>query len=193
MLCFMRTTTDPSLMLQLPLMVTAQVDLVLVLITVLSLWTRLCHLSYPNAVVFDEVYYGQFVSLYMKRVFFIDDSGPPLGHMILALGVYLGGFDGNFVEQNWSRVSLQRECLDSAVPACSVWSSLCSPGLSVDFGVKILSPLCSGSCTAVIAGELPDCPITLHVTGVRSHLLRAVGLFLLPVLLQRSQQVRVTF
>lgn len=41
--------------------------------------------------------------------------------------------------------------------------------------------------------ELPDCPITLHVTGVRSHLLRAVGLFLLPVLLQRSQQVRVTF
>ena len=35
---------------------------------------------------FDEVYYGQFVSLYMKRVFFIDDSGPPLGHMILALG-----------------------------------------------------------------------------------------------------------
>lgn len=35
---------------------------------------------------FDEVYYGQFVSLYMKRVFFIDDSGPPLGHMILSLG-----------------------------------------------------------------------------------------------------------
>lgn len=35
---------------------------------------------------FDEVYYGQFVSLYMKRVFFIDESGPPFGHMILALG-----------------------------------------------------------------------------------------------------------
>jgi len=35
---------------------------------------------------FDEVYYGQFVSLYMKRIFFVDDSGPPLGHMLLALG-----------------------------------------------------------------------------------------------------------
>ena len=35
---------------------------------------------------FDEVYYGQFVSLYMKRVFFVDESGPPLGHMILAFG-----------------------------------------------------------------------------------------------------------
>jgi dolichyl-phosphate-mannose-protein mannosyltransferase len=35
---------------------------------------------------FDEVYYGQFVSLYTKQVFFIDESGPPLGHMILAFG-----------------------------------------------------------------------------------------------------------
>lgn len=35
---------------------------------------------------FDEVYYGQYISLYMKRVFFFDGSGPPLGHMLLALG-----------------------------------------------------------------------------------------------------------
>lgn len=35
---------------------------------------------------FDEVYYGQFVSLYMKRIFFVDDSGPPFGHMLLAFG-----------------------------------------------------------------------------------------------------------
>lgn len=112
-----------SEMLQLPLVVTAQVDLLLVLVSLLAFWTRLSHLNYPNAVVwvdlfhtpehhvhphtnlrtklhsvinwffipwplcrFDEVYYGQFVSLYMKRVFFIDDSGPPLGHMILASG-----------------------------------------------------------------------------------------------------------
>lgn len=67
----------------------------------------------------------------MKRVFFIDDSGPPLGHMILALGgqyshsvtcavfgitplpvtvcvcfaAYLGGFDGNFA---WNRIGAGR-------------------------------------------------------------------------------------
>uniref|UniRef100_A0A3Q2T130 dolichyl-phosphate-mannose--protein mannosyltransferase n=1 Tax=Fundulus heteroclitus TaxID=8078 RepID=A0A3Q2T130_FUNHE len=91
----------------LPLLVTAQVDLVLVLVSLLSLWTRLSRLSYPSSVVFDEVYYGQFVSLYMKRVFFIDDSGPPLGHMILALGAYLGGFDGNFV---WNRIGAEYPC-----------------------------------------------------------------------------------
>lgn len=32
------------------------------------------------------MYYGQFVSLYAKRIFFVDDSGPPLGHALLALG-----------------------------------------------------------------------------------------------------------
>ncbi|XP_054629730.1 protein O-mannosyl-transferase 1 isoform X2 [Dunckerocampus dactyliophorus] len=100
-------------MLQLPLVVTARVDLVLLLLSLLAFWTRLTRLSYPNAVVFDEVYYGQFVSLYMKRIFFIDDSGPALGHMILALGAYLGGFDGNFM---WNRIGAEYPC------SVSVWS-----------------------------------------------------------------------
>ncbi|TDG95826.1 hypothetical protein EPR50_G00244880, partial [Perca flavescens] len=114
-------------MLQLPLVVTAEVDLVLLLVSFLSLWTRLTQLGYPNNVVFDEVYYGQFVSLYMKRVFFIDDSGPPLGHMILALGAYLGGFDGNFV---WNRIgaeypsSVSVVCLRLLPALCG---SLCVP------------------------------------------------------------------
>ncbi|XP_029018976.1 protein O-mannosyl-transferase 1 isoform X2 [Betta splendens] len=98
------STKEASVMLQLPLLVTAQVDLVLLLVSAFAFWTRLGHLSYPNAVVFDEVYYGQFVSLYMRRVFFVDDSGPPLGHMILALGAYLGGFDGNFA---WNRIGAE--------------------------------------------------------------------------------------
>lgn len=54
------------------------------LYVLLSVCTHLIQLSVCFS--FDEVYYGQFVSLYMKRVFFIDESGPPLGHMILALG-----------------------------------------------------------------------------------------------------------
>lgn len=38
-------------MLHLPLVVTARLDLVLVLVTLLSLWTRLSGLGYPVAVV----------------------------------------------------------------------------------------------------------------------------------------------
>ncbi|XP_068617129.1 protein O-mannosyl-transferase 1 [Brachionichthys hirsutus] len=116
-------------MLQLPLVVTFQVDLLLVLVTLLSLWTRLTSLGYPNAVVFDEVYYGQFVSLYMKRVFFVDDSGPPLGHMILAFGAYMGGFDGNFV---WNRIGAE---YPSTV---SVWS------------LRFLPALCGALCVPLL-------------------------------------------
>lgn len=116
-------------MLQLPLVVTAQVDLVLVLVSVLAFWTRLSRLSYPNAVVFDEVYYGQFVSLYLKRVFFVDDSGPPLGHMILALGAYLGGFDGNFA---WNRIGAE---YPSSV---CVWS------------LRVLPALCGSLCVPLV-------------------------------------------
>uniref|UniRef100_A0A3Q3FM66 Protein O-mannosyl-transferase 1 n=1 Tax=Labrus bergylta TaxID=56723 RepID=A0A3Q3FM66_9LABR len=118
-----------SMMLQLPLVVTAQVDLVLLLVSLLAFWTRLSHLSYPNAVVFDEVYYGQFVSLYMKRVFFVDDSGPPLGHMILALGAYMGGFDGNFV---WNRIGAE---YPSTV---SVWT------------LRLLPALCGALCVPMV-------------------------------------------
>ncbi|XP_047238012.1 protein O-mannosyl-transferase 1 isoform X3 [Girardinichthys multiradiatus] len=116
-------------MLQLPLLVTAQLDLVLVLVSLLSLWTRLGRLSYPSSVVFDEVYYGQFVSLYMKRIFFVDDSGPPLGHMILALGAYLGGFDGNFV---WNRIGADYPC------SVSVWS------------LRLLPALCGALCVPLV-------------------------------------------
>uniref|UniRef100_A0A669EEY5 Protein O-mannosyl-transferase 1 n=1 Tax=Oreochromis niloticus TaxID=8128 RepID=A0A669EEY5_ORENI len=118
-----------SEMLQLPLVVTAQVDLLLVLVSLLAFWTRLSHLSYPNAVVFDEVYYGQFVSLYMKRVFFIDDSGPPLGHMILAFGAYLGGFDGNFV---WNRIGAEYPT------TVNVWS------------LRLLPALCGALCVPLV-------------------------------------------
>ncbi|MGH0138746.1 UNVERIFIED_CONTAM: hypothetical protein FKN15_019306 [Acipenser sinensis] len=89
---------------KLPITVKAELDLVLVAVTAMGLATRLWGITYPAAVVFDEVYYGQFTSLYMKNIFFIDDSGPPLGHMILAFGAFLGGFDGNFV---WNRIGAE--------------------------------------------------------------------------------------
>uniref|UniRef100_A0A8C0GFQ0 Protein O-mannosyl-transferase 1 n=1 Tax=Chelonoidis abingdonii TaxID=106734 RepID=A0A8C0GFQ0_CHEAB len=69
-----------------PVVVTAEINMNLVALTVMGLVNRFWALSYPRAVVFDEVYYGQFVSLYMKRIFFVDDSGPPFGHMLLAFG-----------------------------------------------------------------------------------------------------------
>uniref|UniRef100_A0A8D0HI81 Protein O-mannosyl-transferase 1 n=1 Tax=Sphenodon punctatus TaxID=8508 RepID=A0A8D0HI81_SPHPU len=104
-----------------PLVVTAEINVNLVTLTVMGLISRMWALSYPRAVVFDEVYYGQFVSLYMKRIFFVDDSGPPLGHMLLAFGGYLGGFDGNFL---WNRIGAE---YSANVP---VWSLRLLPALA---------------------------------------------------------------
>ncbi|MFT7805001.1 protein O-mannosyl-transferase 1 isoform X1 [Arapaima gigas] len=154
-----------------PPAVAVDVDLVLVAVTVLALLTRLWGIQFPKAVVFDEVYYGQFVSLYMKQLFFIDDSGPPLGHMILALGggycwlyitsfplpdefvltclvffclAYLGGFDGNFL---WNRIGAE---YSSNVPVFSMRvipalaGALCVPlgyQLIVELGCSYLTAL----------------------------------------------------
>ncbi|XP_023676528.2 protein O-mannosyl-transferase 1 isoform X1 [Paramormyrops kingsleyae] len=130
--------------IKLPIMVKADVNLVLVALTLMGLVTRLCGINFPKAVVFDEVYYGQFVSLYMKQLFFIDESGPPLGHMILALGAYLGGFDGNFV---WDRIGAE---YTSNVP---VWSLRVIPALAgalcVPLGYQVMVELRYSHLTAV--------------------------------------------
>ncbi|XP_059116028.1 protein O-mannosyl-transferase 1 isoform X1 [Peromyscus eremicus] len=132
-----------------PLVVTADINLNLVALTSLGLLTRLWQLSYPRAVVFDEVYYGQYISFYMKRVFFLDDSGPPFGHMLLALGGYLGGFDGNFL---WNRIGAE---YSSNVP---VWSLRLPPALagalSVPMAYQIVLELHFSHCAAMGAALL---------------------------------------
>ncbi|XP_058015643.1 protein O-mannosyl-transferase 1 isoform X8 [Ahaetulla prasina] len=119
-----------------PIVFSVEINVNLVVLTVVGLISRLWALSYPRAVVFDEVYYGQFLSLYMKRIFFIDDSGPPFGHMLFALGGYLGGFDGNFL---WNRIGAE---YSSNVP---IWALRLLPavagGLCVPLAYQILVEL----------------------------------------------------
>lgn len=55
--------------------------------------TRFYALDEPHHIVFDELHYGRYASLYLKRTFFFD-SHPPLGKQLLALAAYTAGFDG---------------------------------------------------------------------------------------------------
>ncbi|XP_032993468.1 protein O-mannosyl-transferase 1 [Lacerta agilis] len=104
-----------------PIVFSVEINMNLVVLAVLGLLSRLWALTYPRAVVFDEVYYGQFLSLYMKRIFFVDDSGPPFGHLLLAFGGYLGGFDGNFL---WNRIGAEYN------PTVPVWALRLLPALA---------------------------------------------------------------
>ncbi|XP_062938013.1 protein O-mannosyl-transferase 1 isoform X3 [Cynocephalus volans] len=132
-----------------PVVVTTDINLNLVALTGVGLLSRLWQLTSPRAVVFDEVYYGQYISFYMKRIFFLDDSGPPFGHMLLALGGYLGGFDGNFL---WNRIGAE---YSSNVP---VWSLRLLPALagalSVPMAYQIVSELHFSHCAAMGAALL---------------------------------------
>lgn len=70
------------------------IDPILCAISLLSFATRFAYLEHPRAVVFDELHYVKFITLYAKRIFFFDPQ-PPLGKQLLALVANLIGFQGD--------------------------------------------------------------------------------------------------
>ncbi|KAM6170675.1 protein O-mannosyl-transferase 1 isoform 5-T5 [Rhynchocyon petersi] len=107
----------------------------------------------------------------MKRIFFLDGSGPPFGHMLLALGGYLGGFDGNFL---WNRIGAE---YSNNVP---VWSLRLLPALAGAFSVpmayQIVLELNFSHCTAMGAALLMLIENAL-ITQSRLILLESVLIF----------------
>ncbi|KAF5281576.1 hypothetical protein FQA39_LY05111 [Lamprigera yunnana] len=75
--------------------VTCELDLISIFLFIVSLATRMYKLQEPKNVVFDELHYGKYVSLYMRNTFFFD-SHPPLGKQLVAAIAYVAGFDGKY-------------------------------------------------------------------------------------------------
>ncbi|XP_042334681.1 protein O-mannosyl-transferase 1 [Sceloporus undulatus] len=154
-----------------PIVLSVEINVSLAVLAVLGFISRLWTLSYPRAVVFDEVYYGQFLSLYMKRIFFVDDSGPPFGHMVLAFGGYLGGFDGNFL---WNRIGAE---YSSNVP---VWALRLLPAIAgalcVPLSYQILVEL-HFSHTVALGGAFLILLENSLITQSRLMLLESVLIF----------------
>uniref|UniRef100_A0A1B0DMS8 Protein O-mannosyltransferase 1 n=1 Tax=Phlebotomus papatasi TaxID=29031 RepID=A0A1B0DMS8_PHLPP len=63
--------------------VSIEMDLVAWTLFLLAFLTRTFRLSQPRDVVFDELHYGKYVSMYMRNTFFFDQH-PPLGKQIVA-------------------------------------------------------------------------------------------------------------
>ncbi|XP_064613330.1 protein O-mannosyl-transferase 1-like [Liolophura sinensis] len=74
--------------------VNCRVDIVQILLFAVSLVTRTWQLTLPRAVVFDELHFSKFVSLYVQKIFFFDYH-PPLGKMLLAAVASYVGYHGN--------------------------------------------------------------------------------------------------
>lgn len=70
------------------------IDPIFFAIFITSFATRYYKIEHPRAVVFDELHYIKFITLYAKRIFFFDPQ-PPLGKQLLSIVAYLAGFDGD--------------------------------------------------------------------------------------------------
>lgn len=75
--------------------ITFEIDLISCTLFVVALCTRFYRLSEPNNIVFDELHYGKYVSLYLKRTFFFDQH-PPLGKQLISAVANFVGYNGNF-------------------------------------------------------------------------------------------------
>merc|ERR1711962_66376 len=89
------SNTQPRIQANHPFSMDVKVDGMAILLLLAGLFTRLVRLESPKHVVFDEMRYGKYASLYLKNTFFFD-ANPPLGKMLIALAGYLAGFDGRF-------------------------------------------------------------------------------------------------
>ncbi|KAF8788583.1 Protein O-mannosyltransferase 1 like protein [Argiope bruennichi] len=67
-----------------------EIDAAALTMFVIAICTRMWRLEDPKSIVFDELHYGKFASMYMKRTFFFD-SHPPLGKQLELLLVTLLG------------------------------------------------------------------------------------------------------
>lgn len=72
-----------------------ELDGISIILFVIAYITRTFSLSLPRDIVFDELHYGKYASLYNKNTFFFDQH-PPLGKQLIAAATSLAGISGNY-------------------------------------------------------------------------------------------------
>nr|CAA65194.1 rotated abdomen protein [Drosophila melanogaster] len=78
-----------------PFTVNLRIDLFSWTLFLLTFGTRFYKLATPPHIVFDELHYGKYISMYMRNIFFFDQH-PPLGKTVIAGTGHLAGYDGNY-------------------------------------------------------------------------------------------------
>ncbi|OWR41554.1 hypothetical protein KGM_211166 [Danaus plexippus plexippus] len=125
-----------------------EIDVVFLLLLLLALATRLYKLEEPNYIVFDELHYGRYVTLYTKGIFFFD-AHPPLGKQLLYLAGQWAGYNGNFT---FDRIGSP---YSDSVPirALRLVPAVCG-SLLVPVTYQLMLEICTYQFTAILAAAL---------------------------------------
>lgn len=110
---------------KLPELTTSDCFLVMFL-TIATLINRFWKIEYPNSVVFDEVYFGNFTNYYIKGSFYFDIH-PPLAKLLMFFIAKYGEYNGTieFSKKTWHPYESIDYVLLRITPA--FFSAFCSP------------------------------------------------------------------
>ena len=95
-------------------------------ITTTSFITRLWNLQTPNAVVFDEVHFGNFTNWYSLSEYFFDIH-PPLGKLVMFLFANLSEYKGDIDFEGRYGRSYENDDYITLRLTPAIFSSLCAP------------------------------------------------------------------
>jgi len=118
--------------------------IVIMIIWLISLFTRCYMIKNPSFVCFDETFFGNFTNYYIHKKYFIDIH-PPLGKLILFWGSRIVGYDGS-IEFGVTGNGLTNSIYISLRLIPAVFASLCPPLLyafSRTFGFSITASITS--------------------------------------------------
>ena len=119
----------------------------LVFITTFSFATRFWIIQHPNAVTFDEIYFGNFTNYYITGSYFYDIH-PPFSKMLMALFAYISDYDGTIdFEDNFAFEYPSEDYITLRLTP-AFFSSLCAPL------IYLTIRLSSFSHTAAFVGSL---------------------------------------
>ncbi|KAI5632592.1 dolichyl-phosphate-mannose-protein mannosyltransferase domain-containing protein [Phthorimaea operculella] len=125
-----------------------EMDVICLILLFFALGTRLYNLDEPRHIVFDELHYGRYVTLYTKGVFFFD-AHPPLGKQLLYLAGRAAGYDGNFTFDKIGSAYTDNVPITALrlVPAVA-------GSLLVSVTYQLMKEICYNHWTAILAGLL---------------------------------------
>ena len=116
----------------------------LLILTIISFYTRLYRIAFPSSISFDEVHFGNFSSWYINHRFHFDIH-PPLAKMIMGLIGAMTQYEGNinFGIRDSNDYTINEHFYVSQRITCGIFSSMVAPLLFCACRCLHLSSSCS--------------------------------------------------